>query len=84
MFIAHKLKIPKLVRKSKADNLQFQFNSVFFYIRDLCITLIHLISLFKRQIHYLCDFVVRDIKIAVYLESPGKISFNLVNDFLSK
>ena len=27
---------------------------------------------------YLCDFVVRDIKIAVYLESPRKINFNLV------
>ena len=27
---------------------------------------------------YLCDFVVRDFKIAVYLESPRKINFNLV------
>ena len=34
--------------------------------------------------YYLCDFVVRDIKIAVYLESPWKINFNLVSDFLSK
>ena len=33
--------------------------------------------------NYLCDFVVRDIKIAVYLESPGKINFTLVSDFLS-
>ena len=34
---------------------------------------------------YLCDFVViRDIKIALYLESLRKINFNLVNDFLSK
>ena len=36
------------------------------------------------QIHYyLCNFVVRDIKIAVYLESPRKTDFNLVTDFLS-
>ena len=34
-------------------------------------------------INYLCDFVVKDIKIAVYLESPLKIKFNLVSDFLS-
>ena len=33
-------------------------------------------------IFYLCDFVVSDIKIAVYLESPQKIDFNLVSDFL--
>ena len=36
------------------------------------------------QGNYLCDFVVRDIKIAAYLESPRKINFNLVSDFLSK
>ena len=35
-------------------------------------------------IYYLCDFVVRDIKIAVYLESPLKINFNLVSTFLNK
>ena len=35
-------------------------------------------------IYYLCDFVVRDIKIAVYLESPREINFNLKSDFLSK
>ena len=34
--------------------------------------------------YYLCDFVVRDIKIALYLESPWKINFNVVSDFLSK
>ena len=34
--------------------------------------------------HYLCDFVIRDIKIVVYLESLLKINFNLVSDFLSK
>ena len=34
--------------------------------------------------YHLCDFVVRDIKITVYLESPRKINFNLVSDFLSK
>ena len=34
--------------------------------------------------NFLCNFVVRDIKIAVYLESPRKINFNLVSDFLSK
>ena len=32
----------------------------------------------------LCDFVVRDIKIGVYLESLRKINFNWVSDFLSK
>ena len=31
---------------------------------------------------YLSDFVVIDIKIAVYLESPWKINSNLVSDFL--
>ena len=36
------------------------------------------------QYFYLCDLVVRDIKIAVYLESPRKINFNLVSDFLCK
>ena len=35
-------------------------------------------------INYLCDFVVRDIKIAVYLESSRKINFNLVSGFLGK
>ena len=35
------------------------------------------------MLNYLCDFVVRDIKIAVYLNLPRKINFNLVNDFLS-
>ena len=34
--------------------------------------------------NYLCDFVVRDFKIAVYLETPRKIDFNLVSDFFSK
>ena len=34
--------------------------------------------------NYLCDFVVRDIIIAVYLESPRKINFNLGSVFLSK
>ena len=34
--------------------------------------------------NYLCDFVVRVIKIAAYLESPREINFNLVGDFLSK
>ena len=33
---------------------------------------------------YLCDFVVRDIEITVYLQSPRKINFNLVSDFPSK
>ena len=32
-------------------------------------------------LNYLCDFVIRDITIAVYLESPWKINFNLVSDF---
>ena len=34
-------------------------------------------------IYYLCDFVVRDITIAVYLQSSRKINFNLVSDFFS-
>ena len=34
--------------------------------------------------YYLCDFVVRDIKIAVYLELPRKINFNLVSNIFSK
>ena len=34
--------------------------------------------------YYLCDFVVRDIKIAVYLESPRKINFNLVSEISQK
>ena len=34
--------------------------------------------------YYLCDFVGRDIEIAVYLESPRKNNFSLVSDFLSK
>ena len=38
----------------------------------------------SRNDYYLFDFVVRDIKIAVYLESPRKFKFNLVSDFLSK
>ena len=33
---------------------------------------------------YLCVFVVTDVKIAVYLESSGKINFNLVSDCFSK
>ena len=37
-----------------------------------------------KVIRYLCDFVVKYIKIAVYLESSRKISFNLVSDFFSK
>ena len=34
--------------------------------------------------NYLCDLVVKDIKIAVYLESPRKINFNLMSDYFSK
>ena len=34
--------------------------------------------------YYLHDFVVRDIKIALYLESPLEINFNLISGFLSK
>ena len=37
------------------------------------------VSIMQQFLHYyLCDFVVRDIKIAVYLESPQEINFNLV------
>ena len=36
------------------------------------------------SVYYLCDFVIRDIKIAMYLESLWKIDFNLISDFLSK
>ena len=32
------------------------------------------------QLYYLCDFVVRDTKIALHLESPQKINFNLVSE----
>ena len=32
----------------------------------------------------LCDFFFRDIKKAVYLESPWRINFNLVSDFYSR
>ena len=34
--------------------------------------------------YYLCDFAVRDIKMAVYLESPRKINLSLVRYFFSK
>ena len=34
--------------------------------------------------NYIWDFVVRDIKVAAYLESPQQINFNIVSDFLSK
>ena len=40
--------------------------------------------MFKKIIYYVCDFVVRVIKIAVHLESPRKINFNLVSDFSIK
>ena len=30
------------------------------------------------------DFVVRDVKIDVYLDSPRKINFPLVSDFFSR
>ena len=33
---------------------------------------------------YICVFVVRDVKIAVYLESSGKINFNLVSEICKK
>ena len=36
----------------------------------------------KKLFYHLCDFVVRDIKIAVYLESSRKINFRLVSGFL--
>ena len=63
---------------------------------NLFITLIELKNINqKRQIKkhtflylltyfYPCDFVLRDIKIDVHLESPRKINFNLGSDFLSK
>ena len=38
----------------------------------------------EGDVNYLCNFAVRDIKIAVCLESPRKINFNLVSDFFSK
>ena len=34
--------------------------------------------------YYFCDFIVRDIKLAVYLESPRKINFNLVSEISEK
>ena len=34
--------------------------------------------------YYFGDFIVRDIKIAVYLESPRKINFNLVSEISEK
>ena len=34
--------------------------------------------------HYHCDFVVRDIKRAVYVELSRKINFNFVREFLNK
>ena len=34
--------------------------------------------------YYLCNFVVRDIKIDVYLESLRKINFNLVTFLVSE
>ena len=37
-----------------------------------------------KLMNYLYDFVVRDIKIGLYLESPRKINFNLVSNSLSK
>ena len=37
-----------------------------------------------RVVNYICDSVVRDIKIAVYLESPRKINFNLASYFLNE
>ena len=40
--------------------------------------------LYDFSSNHLCDFVVRDIIIAVYLESPRKINFNLGSAFLSK
>ena len=38
----------------------------------------------QQNIYYLYDFVVRDIKIAVYMELPRKINFNLVSENFSK
>ena len=40
--------------------------------------------LITRKFCCLWDFVVRDIKITLYLESPRKINFNLVRDLLNK
>ena len=34
--------------------------------------------------YYFGDFIARDIKIAVYLESPRKINFNLVSEISEK
>ena len=48
-----------------------------FYIFGFCL-------LCMASGYYLCDFVVRDIKMALNLESPQKINFDLVSDFLSK
>ena len=34
--------------------------------------------------YYLCDFVVRDIKIAAYLESSRQVNFNLLSEISEK
>ena len=34
--------------------------------------------------YHLCNFIVRDIKKGVHLESSHKINFNLVKDYFSK
>ena len=53
-------------------------------MKDTALLELNLNRFTLENISYFCDFVVRDIKIAVYLESPRKINFNLVSDFLNK
>ena len=44
----------------------------------------YLFCIYFINIYYPCNFVVRDVEIAVYLESPRKINFNLVTFLVSE
>ena len=68
--IVHDLSLP--IKQVKTDS------------NYICLVLVLVIPQTDASVCYLCDFVVRDIKIAVYLESPRKINFNLVTFFVSE
>ena len=66
----------------------FYYYYYYFFIIIIIISIFIFLMIFYgnhlNSVCYLYDFVVRDIEIAVYLESPRKINFNLVTFFVSE
>ena len=64
-------------RQLSMQVMQVPYHKLYFYDIPFKIYAEYFI-IFMSYFYYVCDFVVRDIKIAVYLESPRKINFKMI------